>query len=154
MLRGDAARFYFYIQAVGTTVKQSCSYYVSGMEPLIVTFDKEKVVIDPEAEEKIYGTISIPNDAPIKTYNGKLIASCEPHLEESESGGSLIKQRMGVDFIVDVVERPEERVVREVPEEEKPKVSNLSLVLLIIVLILSIIGFYLTRKKEKSKVQG
>ncbi|MDI6826521.1 MAG: hypothetical protein QMD36_05060 [Candidatus Aenigmarchaeota archaeon] len=147
LLRGDAARFYFEIQATMDS-KQYCTYSVTGLDPLVISFDKKEVVVNAGDIKNIYGTVSVPIDAPIKTYDGTLIVSCKPHVE-LEASGSVIQQTMGVKFVIDVIEKLEERVVREIPEKEKPKVSPLSLILLIIVLILSIVGFYLTRKKER-----
>jgi hypothetical protein len=147
LLRGDSARFNFEIQATMDS-KQSCSYSVSGLDPLVISFDENKAVVNAGEIKKVYGTISIPNNAPIKTYPGKLIVSCNPYVEQQESSGSVIHQTMGVDFGIDVVEILEERAIHQITEKEKSKASPIILVLIIIVLILAIVGFYFSRKKK------
>lgn len=148
MIRGDSARFYFFIGTAGSGTRQFCSYTINGMEPLIITLDENKITMNPDENKRIYGTISVPDDAPIKTYTGKLAVDCKPDLKESESGGSMITNSMGTQFKVDVVGKQEERIIQNIPEKEKPKVSPIILILIIIILILAIVGFYFSRKKK------
>lgn len=147
LLRGDVTKFYFEIYALSSTDKQSCTYSINGMDPLVITFDDKETKVDAESYSSVYGTISVPTDAPIKIYEGMLTVKCRPHTE-GEVSGSVVYQTFGTKFVVDVVEKTEERAVSAIPEKEKPKSSPIILVLIIIVLILAIVGFYFSRKKK------
>ena len=159
LLRGESARFDFQIAAVTSNLKQSCSYSISGLEPLIISFDEESVFVDAGGVKDVYGTFSVPEDAPIKTYNGKLTARCEPLVEEA---GSFIQQSISVNFNVDVIgERGEivttveEKATTTIQEEQKPKKLQLSLIeksyflLLFIIAVILVISFYYWFKKRK-----
>jgi hypothetical protein len=152
LLRGDSARFYFQIQAVMEGNKQSCSYSVSGIEPLVVTFDEKNAVVKAGEIQNIYGTISVPNNAPIKTYNGDLTVSCAPSIE-GEVSGSVIHKTMIVPFTASVVETVGERSIRQIQEEEKPAIPSLTIytIIILIILIVSIGVSYLFGKKNKEK---
>jgi len=147
MLRGDTARFYFYISTATLTVKQDCSYSVSGLEPLVINFDEKGVVLDPEVQKNFYGSIYVPDNAPITTYNGQLTVSCKP---EGAQGGSIIQQNVVVPFVVNVIEKPEERVINQIPEEKR-EAFPVPLIVIVIVLILAIIGYYFSKKSEMKK---
>jgi hypothetical protein len=82
-------------------------------------------------------------------YNGELTVSCKP-FEEGISG-SVIHKTLVAPFAVNVVERLEERVVREVPEEEKPK-ANLWPILAIIILVIVVIYLVYWLNKRSKKV--
>jgi len=152
LLRGDSEKIYFQIQAMVASDKQSCTFTPSGLEPLIIKFDEPSPTIVNLGEIKnIYGTVTVPQDAPIKTYNGQLVVNCAPSVGDKQTGGSVIHQTLVADFIVSVVQNKEEVVVNPIiiPKiEEKPKASPIILVLIIIVLILAIVGFYFSRKKK------
>lgn len=146
MLRGDTARFFFYISTSDSSVKQDCSYSVSGLDPLTINFDEKGVaVLNPVVQKNFYGTISVPDNAPITTYNGQLTVNCKP--EESQ-GGSVIVPSVTVPFVVNVVEKPEERLVNQIPEEKR-EAFPLPFIIIVIVLILAIIGYYFSKKSEK-----
>ncbi|MDI6826523.1 MAG: hypothetical protein QMD36_05070 [Candidatus Aenigmarchaeota archaeon] len=147
LLRGDAARFYFEIQAVMESSRQSCSYSISGLDPLVISFDKKEVVVNAGDIKNIYGTVSVPIDAPIKAYNGDLTVSCRPFVGEGVSG-SVIHKTLVVPFTVNVVEKLEERVVREIPEEQKPAIHLLPMLAIIILVILVIYLVYWLNKKK------
>jgi len=146
--RGDTARFYSNIQTMGSSVKQSCSVSANGMEPLIITFDEKEVVIDPEGKKYIFGYISVPDNAPVQIYKGKILVGCKPEVKEGEGGSSIIQQNMFADFIVEVVAKPEERLITPVPEEKR-EAFPLPFIIIVIVLILAIIGYYFSKKSEK-----
>ncbi len=152
LLRGDTVRFYFEIQAITSPDKLSCSYSISGLDPLVITFDEKEAVVDAGNVNLIYGTVSVPADAPIKGYGGTLSLSCSPYSETQykDYSGSVMHETVNVGFPMEVVLEKEERVVREIPPEvkEKPKASPIILILIIIVLILAIVGFYLSNKKK------
>ncbi|MCX6822202.1 MAG: hypothetical protein NTW30_05500 [Candidatus Aenigmarchaeota archaeon] len=148
ILRGTTAKFYFQIQALKDS-KQSCTYSATGLDPLVITLDENKATVDEGTIKNVYGTVSVPNDAPIKTYTGMVIVSCAPFTGANEDfSGSVVKQTTGANFIINVVEHLEEQPVIPIPEKEKPKASPIILVLIIIVLILAIVGFYFSRKKK------
>lgn len=162
--RGDSARFDFQIAAVTSNLKQSCTYSINGLEPLIISFDEETVIVDAGGVKDVYGTFYVPEDAPIKRYNGKLTARCQPIVEEA---GSFIQQSISVNFNIDVIgEEAEEitstleEVKTEIPEEEKPEKLHLLLpeksyflLLSMIAVILIIIFYYWSeRKKKENKI--
>ena len=146
VLRGESSDFYFEIDN-SQTVKQDCTYSMSGLEPLIITFNKEKITLEPSSSGKVYGTLSVPTSADIKTYKATLTVSCSPQVELGVSG-SVVKQSFSLPFNVDIVGEIQKREIRPIQPEEKPKASPFILVLIIIVLILAIFGFYLTKKKK------
>jgi len=148
LLRGDSTRFYFEIQAVGSNVKHECVYSVSGLEPLQVTFEKDKVFIDPGQIKKVYGIISVPQDAPIKSYKGNLRVSCEPYVELKASG-SLVKQTLNVPFTVNLAETIERRVIQKLPERGEEQPISPSTALALIIIIVLICGAYYWFRKRK-----
>lgn len=158
--RGDSARFSFKISAVRSKIKQSCSYFISGLEPLIITFDEERVIVDAGGVKDVYGTFSVPEDAPIKRYNGKLAARCEPLVE---GGGSFIQESIDVNFNIDVIGEEGEKVTTtmeevkpELQEEQKLEKPHLSLIEksyflpLFIIPVILIISFYYWFKRKKT----
>jgi len=150
LLRGDTARFTFQIQAVTSADKLSCTYRPTALDPIVITFDQNEAIVDAGTLKDIYGTISVPNDAPIKLYNGNLELTCGPYVEVKDFSGSIIHQTINVMFPIEVVLQKEQRIAREIPlpEIEKSKASPIILVLIIIVLTLAIVGFYMSKKKK------
>lgn len=146
LLRGDKTRFFFTIFATGSSVKQSCTYSVSGLEPLVISFDEKEVIVEANGERKVYGTITVPQDAPIKNYEGTLFVSCKPIIEMGVSG-SVIRQTMNVPFSLSVVEKPTERVAPPVTKEEKG--LNLLLISSIIVVVIIVTIYWFSRKRLK-----
>jgi len=151
LLRNDVGRFFFRISADSSS-DLICTYSVSGLEPLDITFDEEQVIIKSGIESSVYGSISVPADAPIKTYNGNLEVSCEPIIKEKISG-SMIKQSMTTVFELSVVESLEERVAPSIPEKEKPTSAiPTSVVFTIIIIVIPVIGvgyWFIKRGKKK-----
>jgi len=156
--RGDSARFNFKILAVTSKIKQSCSYSISGLDPLIISFDEEKIIVDAGGIKKVYGTFYASEDAPIKRYNGKLTARCEPLVEAT---GSFIQESIDVNFHIDVIGKEgevtgEEEIKSEIQEEEKPEKLHLSLseksyfLLIFMIALILIISFYYWFKTKKS----
>jgi hypothetical protein len=149
MLRGEYSKFYFEIQAVGYTNKQSCVWSASGLDPLEVKFDETKTIVDAGAIKKIYGTVLVPSDAPQKAYSGTLTVTCEPYVELG--GGSVIKRTGNVPFVVNIVETLEKRAEQKLPEpeEQKPTINLLPILVIIILVILVICLVYRLNKKKK-----
>jgi len=149
LLRNDVGRFFFHVSAFDSSSNLVCTYSVSGLEPLDITFDNEQVIVELGKESSVYGSISVPAEAPIKTYRGSLEVNCEPVVKEGISG-SMIKQSMTTVFELSVVEKIEERRSPSIIEE-KPTIST-SVVLTIIIIIVLVIGVgYWFSKKSKEK---
>jgi hypothetical protein len=151
LLRGDSARFYFQIQNVMELNKQSCSYSVSGVEPLKIIFDEKEAIVNVNEVQNVYGTISIPDNSPIKTYSGDLTVSCRPYAE-GESSGSVIHKTLIVPFTASVVEKTEERAIRTITEPKKPAIPSLTMyAIIILVILIAIVGvsYLFSKKKEK-----
>jgi len=149
MLRGDSSRFYFEIQAVGYTYKQSCVWSLTGLDPLNVNFDETTIIVNAGEIKKVYGTVLVPSDATTKTYNGWLAVTCEPAIELT--GGSTIKRTVNVPFVVNVVEVMEKQAEQKLPtaEEQKPTIHLLPILAIIILVILVICLVYWLNKKKK-----
>jgi len=149
LLRGDSAEFYFQISVVTATSKQVCSYSITGLEPLVITFDEEKeVTIEAGKTKDVYGTISVPEDAPIQGYHGNVNLNCKPYAPET---GSVLHKSFSNSWDVSVVEKEEERAVREIPEKTTPiPAFGIPLSIIIIIVIILVIGVYYwhSRKKE------
>jgi len=148
LLRGDSTKFSFQIQAVTSPDDQVCSYSVSGMEPLVISFDENEVVIKAGNIKNIYGTVSVPQNAEIKNYKGELTVKCRP---QGEVSGSVIHRTMISDFAVNVVGTIEEKKIPGLPEEKMPATtSNLPIIIILIIIIILVIGvYYWTERKKK-----
>ncbi len=152
LLRGDSARFYFQIQAVMESNKQSCTYSVSSsVNPLVIIFDEKTAVVNAGEIKNIYGTISVPNDASINNYEGDLTVSCAPYVE-GELSGSVIHKTLIVPFTVSIVGNVEERDIRVIPEKEKTAIHSLTIYAIIILLILIVsigVSYFFSNKNKK-----
>ena len=87
--RGSSVEFHFQIQTINLKEKYECSYSVSGLEPLRVSFEENSIVIEPGRVKEIYGKIKAPFNAPLGDYSGKLNVNCKPLIKAE---GSLITQ--------------------------------------------------------------
>lgn len=152
LLRGDSARFYFQIQAVMESNKQSCTYSTSGIEPLTVSFDQKETVVNAGEISSVYGTINVPSNAPIRSYNGDLTVSCIPYIE-GEVSGSVIHKTIIVPFTASVVEKAEDRAIRGITEKEKTAIPSLTIyaIIILVILIVAVGVSYLFRDKKKKK---
>jgi len=149
LLRGDSAEFYFQISAVTTASKQLCSYSINGMDPLVINFDEEQeVTIDAGSTKNVYGTISVPEDAPIQGYNGNVNVNCRPFTPETS--GSGVQKSYSVSWVVSVVEKEEERLAREIPAKKTPMPAfGIPLSIIIIIIIILVIGGYYWSERKK-----
>jgi hypothetical protein len=149
MLRGENSKFYFEIQTIGYSNKQSCTWSISGLDPLQVNFNETHVIANVDTIRKVYGTIFVPSNAPQKTYSGSLSVTCEPYVELE--GGSSIKRTNNVPFVVGVVENLEKRAEQKLPEPEKqkPTINLLPMLVIIILVVLVISLVYWFNKKKK-----
>jgi len=154
MMGGDIADFSFQIQALSSTNDQSCTVSTEGFDPLIITFEDQTVIVGAGETETVYGTITIPSNAEIKAYEGRLWADCSPHIEVHDVTGSKINQKMGIVFSLDVVATEAERNVpeRKAPEQGKPVAPYLpTYIILIIIAAVLVVGVYYWLKKDKKK---
>jgi hypothetical protein len=149
MLTGESSRFYFEIQAVGSSTKQSCVWSLTGLEPLIVNFDETKVIVDADQISKVYGTVTVPSDAPQKTYSGWLTVTCEPYTKVG--GGSTVQRTANVPFVVTIAGFIEKRTEQKLPteEEQKPTIHLLPILAIIILVILVVYLVYWLNHKKK-----
>ncbi|MCX6814808.1 MAG: hypothetical protein NTY20_04135 [Candidatus Aenigmarchaeota archaeon] len=151
LMKGEEAGFYFEIQAVTSTEKQLCTYGISGLEPLQVTFEKNEAVIEAGSIENVYGKVKVPDDAQIKTYSGSLSVSCGAYTEGQVSG-SVVKTTVGGSpFNVRVVEL-RTREIRDIgPSKEAGFDYTTIIILLAIIIIIVVTGVYykLAYKKKK-----
>jgi len=146
LLRGGEGRFFFRVSVGDSSTDLTCTYSVSGLDALVVTFDEEQVFIEAGGNEIVYGTISVPGDAPIQSYTGNLKVSCEPKVES----GSAIKPSMTVPFELSVVSTLEEVTIPPLPEEEKPTISTSVIFAIIIIVVLVIgVGYWFSKKRKK-----
>ena len=150
LLRGDTARFFFQIQNVMEANKQSCTYSMGNMAPLVITFDEKETVIDAGQVQKVYATVSVPADAPIKDYGTDMTVSCKPVFEDQS--GSVIHKSMLVPFTASVVETSGERKIREIPEKQKAAIPSLTIyaiiILVILIVVIGVSYFFGKKKKE------
>jgi hypothetical protein len=148
MLRSESSRFYFEIQAVGYSDKQSCVWSIGGLGSLEVSFDEKTAIVDAGGIKKVYGTVLVPSDAPQKTYSGSLSVTCEPYVELG--GGSVIKRTGNVPFVVSVVETLGERAEQKLPEPEEQK-STINLLPILLIIILAVLVIYLVSRFNNKK---
>jgi len=148
LMRGESANFVFEIQAITSPDKIICSYSANNLEPLIIKFDQKEVRIEPGKIQKIYGQVTVPNDAPYGTYSGTISVSCGALTEEGGSG-SVVKTTIGGSpFNVKVVEfREGEIKTVTIPETKK---SYLGIIIIITLLIIVIGVYYYFKSKKKS----
>ena len=146
LMRGESANFVFEIQAVTSTERTECTYSLTNMDPLIVEFKDDVVRIEAGEIEEVYGTVTVPEGTPFKTYSSELSVSCGG-VTEGEETGSSVKTTIGSSpFSVRVVEF-REKDIKNVGEPEE----GLPWEIIIIVGSLIIISVFLYYKKKKKK---
>jgi len=154
MLPGDTAEFAFSIQAVTSTEKQSCTCYTEGFDPLVMTFKEKIITINPGETGVVYATVTAPQDAPIKTYSGKIFASCTPIITTQDLSGSKISHISGIKYSISVVGNEAERNIPQIPKPTKvetPTISTSSVVTIIIIIAVLAIGVYYWYEKKRNK---
>ncbi len=149
LMRGESADFTFQIQAVTSTEKISCVYFLSDMRPLEVKFDSDEVIIDAGSKKDVYGTVTVPENTPFDTYSGTLSVSCGA-VSQGDSSGSQVRTTIGGSpFSVNVVE-VREKGIKEIRPEEKG--ISTEIIILIIITVILIIGAYYWLNKPKKKI--
>jgi hypothetical protein len=137
--RGDSIPFKFEIQAITSNEDQICTYSVSGLNPLKITFEEEQAVIDAGKVLEIYGRIDVPFYAPAKEFEGKLSVNCRPLIEAK--GVSVITQATELPFNARVI-------------ESKPHIDKVTnIVFILVILILLVFGLYKTKAKKIFKAR-
>jgi len=150
VLRNNVGDFFFSIFAVDSSTGLTCTYSVTGIEPLSVTFDDPEVFVEAGGEKIVYGTINVPENAPIKSYSGIIKVTCEPKVEMGVTGSKIIQSTLG-SFKLSVVEKLEEQPTLPVlPEEEEKTGIPTAAILVIIVVIVIILSVYFLYKRKKS----
>jgi hypothetical protein len=152
LMRGDSARFSFQLQATTSTNKIACTYSINGLESLEVKFDDEKTIVGAGGVVDVYGTVTIPSDAPIGQYTGSLTARCGAY-EEELHGSAVYQSISGPTFNVKVVELEEEKSIREVTEVKQQGIPYLAIITIIIVVIVLVIGVYY-RYSKNGEIKG
>jgi hypothetical protein len=154
MLRGDSAEIKFQVQAISSLSDVSCTIDTEDFEPIIFNFKDTPVKVPAGTAKYVYGTVTIPNNAEIKTYSGKIYAKCSPDIE-SEGSGSVITQTMGAKYSLQVVATEAERnirpLTRTISEEETKAIPTSTVITVIIILILVAIVVYAWLKRNKKK---
>jgi len=151
LMRGESADFTFQIQATTSTNRILCSYSIAGLDPLEIEFEEPEALINAGSVKRVYGTVTVPDDASYKDYRGKLSVSCGAVSEGGEGiSGSIVMTTIGDSPLnVKVVEiRGEE--IREItrPELEAPPYL---MIIAIIIVIISVIGvlYYIKFGKKR-----
>jgi len=153
LMKGETAGFVFEIQAVTSSEKQLCTYGISGLEPLQVAFEESEATVDAGSIKNVYGTVTVPSNAEIKTYAGRLSVSCGAYTEGQVSG-SVVKTTVGGSaFNVKVVE-VRSKDIRDVgpPAEAGFDYSTIIIIVAIIIIVIVVTSvYYKTRFSRKSK---
>jgi hypothetical protein len=127
-----------------------CSYSVSGLDPLIVSFDRREVVVNSGENVKVYGTLTAPSNTPFATYDeGKFYVSCEPI--EKLTGSKIVNSGLLIFPSVSVkeeVERPQPQArPLPTPTPEVPPYSLTLAVIGVIIVLIAIVAVYWLRRK-------
>ena len=152
LLRGDSADFTFSISAVTDQNDIECTYSITGLDPLVLTFEEDMTLtITKGTFKRIYGSVSVPENAEIKRYTGELVVSCKPLVKVEDITGSVINRIMNADFSVNVVEKEEEKIVPNLPPKEvSAPAYNITMIgLIIIIIVLVIVGYVWSERRKK-----
>jgi len=156
MMRGDTADFKMNIQGINEPVALSCSPYVEEFDPLIITFKEETVTVEAGEIKTLWGTVEVPNNAEIKTYEGTVHATCTPVVEGGEGGGSKITKTPGNKWSLSVVATTAERNIptftTTTPKEVTPTPTiptSVIITIIIVIAVLVVCVYYWFEKKKK-----
>lgn len=150
LMRGESADFSFQIQAITSTSDIQCVYHLSDMDPLEIKFDSDEAIVKAGSKKIVYGTVTVPENTPFKTYSTELTVSCGA-VQEGDGSGSQVKSTIGGSpFSVNVVEF-REKEIKEIRPEEKG--ISMEIVFLIIIIIILLIGAYYWYAKPKKSAK-
>jgi hypothetical protein len=153
LMKGETAGFTFEIQAMTSGEKQLCSYGISGLEPLQITFEEKEATVDAGSIKNVYGTVTVPNNAEIKTYAGTLSVSCGAYTEGQVSG-SIVKTTVGGSpFNVKVVDVRSQDIRNIAPPAGAGyDYSTIIIIVAIIIIVIVVTGvYYKTKSSRKNK---
>ena len=146
--KGEKAGFVFEIQAVTSLEKQLCTYSITGLDPIQLSFEESEAIVDAGSIKEVYGTVTVPESAEIKTYSGILTVSCGAYTEGQVSG-SIVKTTVGgSSFNVKVVE-VRSQDIRNVGPPVQAFDYTIILIIALIIIIIVILGVYLKRSRKK-----
>jgi hypothetical protein len=149
--KGEKAGFVFEIQAVTSQEKQLCTYTIAGLDPIQVTFDDNEAIIDAGSIKEVYGTVTIPDSAEVKTYSGTLTVSCGAY-SEGQVSGSVVKTTVGGSpFNIKVVEVRSQDIRQVGPAQAGFDYTAILIIILIIIIIVVIGVYYKLRSSRKAK---
>jgi hypothetical protein len=148
--KGEEAGFVFEIQAVTSTEAQACSYSITGLSPLQVAFEQNETIVDAGSIKQVYGTVTVPESAEVKTYAGTLTVSCGAY-SPGQVSGSVVKTTVGgSSFNVKVVEvRSQE--IRQVGPPAQAGFGYTTIMIFILVITIIILLFILYKLKTSKK---
>jgi len=150
LMKGESAGFTFEIQAVTSTERLLCTYSISGLDALEINFEEDDATVDAGSIKNVYGTITAPVGAEIKTYSGHLSVSCGPVVEGAGSG-SVVKTTVGGSpFNIKVVE-VREKGIREISPPPGPGIDYTTILIAVLIIIIVIIVLYYNFKAKKGK---
>ena len=147
LLRGESGRISFSVQLVKITQKSICTFAMENMASLRLEIDVgNETVFDANSINYVYGTITVPSDAELKIYEGKLRVSCAPQIE-LQGSGSKITQSMGVPIKVNVVEtRTKENLI--VPPKPFDWFWVIIISSIVAIIIVSGLSLYVYKKRK------
>ena len=150
LIRNDSGKFFFSVFADDSPSDLTCTLSPTGFESLVVTFDEEEIIVPAGGKKVVYGSISVPADAPIKDYTGEILINCESKIQ-METTGSSIKRSTTVFLGFSVVEKLE-GVTTTLPKEEEPTIPTSAVfTIIIIVILVTGVGYWFIKKGKKKK---
>lgn len=147
-VRGENQRFYFQIQNMHATNSLTCSYSITGIDTILVNPSEGTVTVDVNEIKNVYGTVSVPENAEIKSYNGQLSVKCSSS-GVTEGTGSAVQPGMNVRFFVDVLSTQPEGPTPYIPSEKPIPTYNLGMIMLITIIIVLVVGIYFWSERKK-----
>jgi hypothetical protein len=149
LMKGEKAGFVFEIQAVTSQEKQLCSYTIAGLDPIQVAFEESEAIVDAGSIKNVYGTVTVPDSAEVKTYQGRLTVSCGSYTEGQVSG-SIVKTTVGGSpFNVKVVEVRSQDIRDVSPPQQAGFGDYLIIIIAIAIIIIVVAGVYYKKYRKK-----
>lgn len=147
--RGDTQRFYFQIQNVDSDKEQTCNYDITGVDPILVSPSQGTVTLAAREIKNIYGTVSVPSNAEIKTYTGGLSVSCSVGGTVTGTGSTVISTGHAR-FFIDVLAAPEAGSSPYIPSVQPPTPTyNTGMIMIITIIIVLVVCIYFWSERKK-----
>jgi len=147
LMKNESAGFMFEIQAVTSTERLLCTFSIDGLDGLDLGFREKEVIVEAGSIKNVYGTVTVPADAEVKTYNGKLYVSCEATEKEGVSGSTVKTSIGGSRFDVKVVELREKEIKEIAPPHEADDYMMVIIIAIIAIVLTVIVIIYYYRLK-------